>query len=155
MSKNCPICNASISDEAKYCPICGYYSNDNTSVSTPNTSQASNYSNNDTQLCCPKCGSTQLHSAKKGFSGGKALAGVLLTGGVGLLAGTIGSGDIVVTCLACGHKTKAGNLMTRSQYKRLNSNKNFTNNSSTTGCMVFLVSLLTSLISLLTLIIFI
>lgn len=45
---------------------------------------------------------------KKGFSGGKAVAGAILTGGIGLLAGTIGSNDIKITCLKCGNKFKAG-----------------------------------------------
>ena len=59
-------------------------------------------------LKCPKCGSTQLTSNKKGFSGGKALAGAVVAGGVGLLAGTIGSGKVEITCLKCGKKFKAG-----------------------------------------------
>lgn len=41
---------------------------------------------------------------KKGFSGGKALAGVLTVGALGALAGTIGSNNIEVTCLKCGKK---------------------------------------------------
>jgi hypothetical protein len=60
------------------------------------------------QIACPKCGSTQLHADKKGFSGKKAVAGALLTGGIGLLAGTIGSNTVLVNCLACGHKWKPG-----------------------------------------------
>ena len=59
-------------------------------------------------LCCPKCGSRELHAEHKGFSGGKALAGALITGGIGLLAGTIGSRDTQITCLKCGNKFKAG-----------------------------------------------
>lgn len=62
----------------------------------------------DNSIKCPKCGSTQISANKKGFSGKKAAAGVVLTGGVGLLAGTIGSGKIVITCLSCGHSYKAG-----------------------------------------------
>ncbi len=57
---------------------------------------------------CPKCSSDQLTANQKGFSGGKALAGAVLTGGVGLLAGTIGSKDIIITCLACGNQFKPG-----------------------------------------------
>jgi DNA-directed RNA polymerase subunit RPC12/RpoP len=57
---------------------------------------------------CPKCGSSQLSANKKGFSGGKAAAGFVLTGGVGLLAGTIGSNKVVITCLKCGKQFKAG-----------------------------------------------
>lgn len=60
------------------------------------------------QIHCPKCGSTQITAEKKGFSGGKAAAGAVLTGGIGLLAGTIGSNDIIITCLACGNQFKPG-----------------------------------------------
>ena len=57
---------------------------------------------------CPKCGSTQLTTDKKGFSGKKAVAGAVLTGGIGLLAGTIGSNKIIITCLSCGKQFKPG-----------------------------------------------
>lgn len=57
---------------------------------------------------CPKCQSSQLTAQKKGFSGKKAVAGALLTGGVGLLAGTIGQNDIEITCLSCGNKWEPG-----------------------------------------------
>jgi len=60
------------------------------------------------QIKCPKCGSTQLTANKKGFSAGKAVAGAVLTGGVGLLAGAIGSNKVYITCLKCGYKYKAG-----------------------------------------------
>ena len=60
------------------------------------------------QIFCPKCGSNQVTADQKGFSGGKALAGAVLTGGIGLLAGTIGSKDIIITCLACGDQFKPG-----------------------------------------------
>ena len=53
---------------------------------------------------CPECGSDQLFADKKGFGAGKALAGALLTGGIGLLAGFVGSSQIYMTCLACGHR---------------------------------------------------
>lgn len=60
------------------------------------------------ELLCPKCGSNKLSANKKGFSGGKAVAGAVLTGGIGLLAGTIGSNKIKITCLSCGHEFKPG-----------------------------------------------
>lgn len=60
------------------------------------------------QIHCPKCGSTQFTANKKGFSGGKAVAGAVLTGGIGILAGTIGSNDIIITCLKCGNEFKPG-----------------------------------------------
>lgn len=67
--------------------------------------------NNDT-LYCPKCGSSQLVANKKGFGAGKALTGAVLTGGVGLLAGFIGSGKVKVTCLKCGSTWDPGQLRT-------------------------------------------
>ena len=53
---------------------------------------------------CPKCGSDQFSANPKGFGVGKAIVGAAVTGGVGLLAGFIGSQKIYVTCLACGHQ---------------------------------------------------
>ena len=60
------------------------------------------------EIRCPKCGSNQITADKKGFSGTKAVAGAVLTGGIGLLAGTIGSNKVKITCLACGHQFKPG-----------------------------------------------
>lgn len=57
---------------------------------------------------CPKCNSTQVSANKKGFSGKKAVAGAVLTGGIGLLAGTIGSNKVIITCLNCGNQFKPG-----------------------------------------------
>lgn len=95
----CPECGKEISDNAKACPNCGNPMNLQT--------QQEEY------LCCPKCGSRELHAQHKGFSGGKALAGVIATGGIGLLAGTIGSRDTQITCLKCGNKFKAGEAIVR------------------------------------------
>ena len=55
------------------------------------------------ELQCPRCGSNQITANKKGFSGRNAIAGAFLTGGIGLLAGTIGSNKVKITCLACGN----------------------------------------------------
>lgn len=63
---------------------------------------------NEDKVRCPKCNSDQITANKKGFGVGKAIGGALLTGGVGLLAGTIGSGKIIITCLNCGHRFKPG-----------------------------------------------
>lgn len=60
------------------------------------------------EIKCPKCGSSQITANKKGFSAGKAAAGVVLTGGIGLAAGAIGRNKIFITCLNCGHKFKPG-----------------------------------------------
>jgi DNA-directed RNA polymerase subunit RPC12/RpoP len=70
------------------------------------------------EIKCPKCGSTQLSANKKGFSGKKAVVGGLLTGGVGLLAGTIGSNKVKITCLACGKEFAPGEDMESLKKKR-------------------------------------
>ncbi|BAY42220.1 hypothetical protein NIES2111_66160 (plasmid) [Nostoc sp. NIES-2111] len=57
-------------------------------------------------ISCPKCGSTQLDSNKKGFNIGQALVGGVLTGGIGLAAGFWGSNEIRLNCLRCGHRWK-------------------------------------------------
>lgn len=59
---------------------------------------------------CPQCQSESVSANQKGFSGKKAVAGALLTGGVGLLAGTIGSKKIIITCLNCAHTWTPGKL---------------------------------------------
>jgi endogenous inhibitor of DNA gyrase (YacG/DUF329 family) len=94
---NCPECGKEISDKAASCPNCGNPINKG--------------KDSEEYLCCPKCMSKELHAEQKGFSGGKALTGVLLTGGIGLLAGTIGSKNVQITCLKCGNKFKAGDAM--------------------------------------------
>lgn len=69
-----------------------------------------NMENHEDKLYCPNCGSSQLVANKKGFGAGKALTGAVLTGGVGLLAGFIGSGKVKITCLKCGCQWKPGEL---------------------------------------------
>ena len=93
----CPECGKDVSDKAVFCPNCG----------CPIKSYTKEI------LCCPICGSKNLSSEKKGFSGKKAVAGALLTGGIGILAGTIGSNDTMITCLKCGHRFKAGQGIVR------------------------------------------
>lgn len=94
---NCTECGKEVSDKAISCPHCG----------NPISKKIQ-----EDYLCCPKCYSKELHSEQKGFSGSKALAGALLTGGVGILAGTIGSKEVTITCLKCGNKFKAGEALT-------------------------------------------
>jgi DNA-directed RNA polymerase subunit RPC12/RpoP len=89
----CCECSKEISDKAASCIHCG----------APIIAEKK-----EELIQCYKCGSTELTAQKKGYSGGKALGGALLTGGIGLLAGTIGSKKINITCLKCGHKFKPG-----------------------------------------------
>lgn len=60
------------------------------------------------EIRCPKCGSTNIHTDKNGFSIKKSLVGGLLVGTVGLLGGAFGSNKIRLTCLNCGHTFKPG-----------------------------------------------
>jgi hypothetical protein len=68
----------------------------------PQLSRSVNY---ETQIRCPKCGSTQIMANKKGFDVGKAIVGSLVTPlVVGAVAGLWGSNDIRLNCLNCGHR---------------------------------------------------
>jgi TM2 domain-containing membrane protein YozV len=71
------------------------------------------------EIKCPKCSSNQITANQKGFSGGKALVGGILTGGVGLLAGTIGSKKIKITCLSCGHTFNPGEDLDSVELKKI------------------------------------
>lgn len=64
-------------------------------------------------LRCPACNSEHLTANKKGFGLGKAVGGAILTGGIGLLAGFIGSNKVKVTCLQCGGVFNPGQLVRR------------------------------------------
>lgn len=62
-----------------------------------------NVNENDRRIVCPRCGSENVTCGKKGFSGKKAIIGGLLTGGIGLAAGFLGSNKLQYTCLICGN----------------------------------------------------
>ncbi len=64
------------------------------------------YENDEEPVRCPRCRSTQLTANKKGFGLGKAAAGGLLLGPVGLLGGFLGSSKVKITCLKCGYTWK-------------------------------------------------
>ena len=87
---------------------------------------------------CPKCGSTQLTTTKKGFSGKQAVAGAVLTGGIGLLAGTIGSNKIKITCLACGKEFKPGEDL-EAKRKKEEELKKFNESPAGKGCTYALI----------------
>lgn len=89
---------------------------------------------------CPKCNSTQVVAFKKGFSGKKAVAGALLTGGIGLLAGTIGSNKIKLTCLSCGHEFSPNVQKTNAEGNPATTDSsNDSGALGTTGCLILLV----------------
>jgi DNA-directed RNA polymerase subunit RPC12/RpoP len=58
----------------------------------------------DSGVQCPQCKSSQVMVSKKGFGVGKAAAGALLLGPVGLAGGMIGSNKAMLSCLKCGHQ---------------------------------------------------
>lgn len=58
----------------------------------------------DEMMKCPRCGSTSLSGNKKGYGVGKGVVGAALLGPIGLVAGNIGSGEVMVTCMKCGYK---------------------------------------------------
>jgi len=62
----------------------------------------------DKRIHCVRCQSTQLTTNDKGFNLGYAAIGDILIGPKGLLGGLIGSKDVVITCLKCGHKWNPG-----------------------------------------------
>lgn len=101
----CSECGKEVSENAASCPNCGNPISDKQGTV--------NDENLNDKLYCPHCGSSNLTANKKGFGVGKAVGGVILTGGIGLLAGTIGSSKVVVTCLKCGEKTEAGKLLNK------------------------------------------
>ncbi|MCL6101019.1 MAG: zinc ribbon domain-containing protein [Bacteroidetes bacterium] len=101
----CTECRKEISDKAAICPHCG---NPLGAIRSPHQSYSYNIDTPSQDVVCPKCRSTQISSNKKGFSGTNAVAGALLTGGVGVLAGTIGSNKVKITCLKCGYVFNPG-----------------------------------------------
>lgn len=104
----CPECGKQVSDKASACPNCGC------PIKQDKPKDEKEY------LCCPKCHSKELHAEHQGFSGGKAFAGAVLTGGIGILAGTIGSKDVRITCLKCGNHFKAGEAIIEKGYTENN-----------------------------------
>lgn len=61
------------------------------SVSTalPMSDEKAKFEQSSDVVCCPKCGSTEFHSGKRGWS---------------IWTGLLGSSKVVMTCLKCGHK---------------------------------------------------
>ncbi len=57
---------------------------------------------------CPRCGSQHVVAGTKGFRLKRAAGGFLLLGGVGLLGGVLGSKEMTLGCMSCGHRWEPG-----------------------------------------------
>ena len=112
---NCPECNREISDKAAACPHCG---NPMSNVVIPKSDSPAHEVDDKEYIFCPKCLSTHIHSEQKGFSGGKALVGAVIAGPLGLLAGTIGSKKVSLTCQKCGYHFMAGEAFIATHKKK-------------------------------------
>jgi DNA-directed RNA polymerase subunit RPC12/RpoP len=112
---NCPECGKEISDRAVNCPNCGVPLR----TDSQHIPAQKNIRKDTDVILCPKCHSTNLHVDKKGFSGGKAVAGVVTFGMIGTLAGTIGSNDIEITCLNCGKKFDPASIRAQKQREQM------------------------------------
>lgn len=119
----CSECNKEISDKASVCPHCGNPMN----TLIENDNFLSSDAIEQEYIFCPKCFSTQIHSEQTGFSGGKALVGAITVGPLGLLAGTIGSKKVNMTCLKCTNRFKAGEALLSSHKEVKDLVENFEN----------------------------
>jgi predicted RNA-binding Zn-ribbon protein involved in translation (DUF1610 family) len=105
----CHSCGQRVGTDSYKCPHCGIANPRlggrtiaaRTGPATPSGPLATRAAVN-----CPKCGSDQLTGGKAGFGLGKAAAGGVLLGPVGLLGGMVGSGKVQVGCMNCGHRWK-------------------------------------------------
>jgi tellurium resistance protein TerD len=116
----CEKCGANIKRHKSYCKNYGneYHFNPpltcthcgNTEIIATKRSDKPSYSQPDVndEIKCSQCGSTQITAGNKGFGLGKAAAGGILLGPIGLLGGFVGSKKVMVTCLKCGKQWQAG-----------------------------------------------
>jgi len=85
----CKTCTKQISATAESCPHCGQ--------SMPGM-----------RIHCPRCDSMNIESGQKGYGWGKAAAGAVLLGPVGLAAGMFGRKKVAFICQDCRKKWKQG-----------------------------------------------
>jgi hypothetical protein len=83
----CKACGKDVSKSAPSCPHCGQ--------TAPGL-----------WIKCPRCGSMDFSFGQKGFGLGKAAAGAILLGPIGLVGGLIGRKDVELFCTSCNNKWK-------------------------------------------------
>jgi hypothetical protein len=132
----CQQCGKEMNEDAGFCTHCELKTHNHTEVKV---SPSSKISKSEELLKCPKCRSTHLTDGKKGFSASKAVAGAVLTGGIGVLAGTIGSNKTVITCLSCGHKFKPGEDLDNARKKKIEQEKAQKENMKSPGFWIIMV----------------
>lgn len=128
----CRVCLKENSDLALTCVYCGAQIKEKLS---PDEEQRVNdvllsiemdriRENDEEFLCCPKCYSNNLTPIKNGFSMGKAAAGFFTVGIYGIVAGSIGSGNIKLFCSGCGNKFNSGNAISLTRFQQKYFKKN-------------------------------
>lgn len=128
----CPNCSRDNNDIAPTCVYCGAQIKEKL---TPEDEKKINdirlsiemdkiRKENEVFLCCPKCYGSNLTPMKKGFSFGKAAAGFFTLGLYGIVAGSIGSGNIKLFCGGCGHTFNSGIAISLNKYQQKQFKKN-------------------------------
>jgi hypothetical protein len=87
---SCRVCQHAVSRTAPFCPNCGEL--------YPGLIEK-----------CPTCGSKNIRITPKGFSIGKAVAGAVLAGPLGIAGGLHGRNDLEVKCSNCQRTTTIKN----------------------------------------------
>ena len=137
----CTNCGNKLGDTHAFCSQCGEPTTRTTTpvkneMQQPALSQEASVGTQAKKLKCPKCASDELTSGKKGFSGSQAVGGAILTGGIGILAGTIGSNKIKITCLACGFQFKPGEDL---ESQKLRLEKDVKSMENPAGCIILII----------------
>jgi RNA polymerase subunit RPABC4/transcription elongation factor Spt4 len=92
--KTCSKCGTVSVPAQSFCPGCG--------------ERLPEVTHSDPAVRCPNCLSTQVAAAQQGFGAGKAVAGAILLGPIGLAAGFAGSAKVKLTSMKCGHAFQPG-----------------------------------------------